>query len=136
MQHHPSLLTWIRLCLSQSFLLLSPSHGCFYLRYHQHNSFTFSYKDSPHGSPHMARSSFRTYPSFVSSRALFAVSQPKHRIWSSLSYQTTYPFFKVHPFIHNSNSTRSNRHFHEQSVNDCQLILPSVKHQTLVQGRA
>ena len=52
------------------------------------------------------------------SRALSAASQPKHRIWSSLSYQPTYPFFKVQQIpIHVNNFSRSNRQLHEQFVN-------------------
>ena len=125
MQHHLSPLTWIRPRCSQGFLLLPPSHGCLYLRYPQHDSFTFSYKDSPCESPHTVRSSIRTYPSFVSSRALSAClsAQTSHLVFTELSTSHIH-FSKCNLLpVHNNHFNRSNRHFHELFVNEKQILV-------------
>jgi hypothetical protein len=90
---------WIRLCLSQSFLLFSPVHGYFYLRQLQHNSFPFSHWDSTHISQYKSRSGIQKYPSFVTAEPHFAISQHGHRIRSALSSTqeiVIYSTFKVH----------------------------------------
>nr|DAF81740.1 MAG TPA: hypothetical protein [Caudoviricetes sp.] len=65
----------------------SPLHGCVYLRFTQHNSCSSSHLSNRSTSAHLSiasQSSIHKYPCFVSA-VLAGISQPEHRIPSSLS---------------------------------------------------
>jgi hypothetical protein len=65
----PVAVFWIRLCLSQSFLLFMPVHGYFYLRQPQHNSFPFSLLGFALSLTLRVRPTIHKYPCFVPCRA-------------------------------------------------------------------